>query len=150
MRTRDLEADGIVAEVVFPNTVPPFFPTGQIVAPAPRDDDFEHRLAGLRAHNRWLADFCAARPGRRAGLAQILLNDVDEAVPTCSGRRRTASRGILLPGVAPDTPWIEPLFSRAYDPLWAACQELELPVTHHSGVAASPATANTRPPCWCS
>ena len=35
MRTRDLEADGIVAEVVFPNTVPPFFPTGQIVAPAP-------------------------------------------------------------------------------------------------------------------
>ena len=127
VRTRDLEADGIVAEVVFPNTVPPFFPTGQIVAPAPREDDFEHRLAGLRAHNRWLADFCAARPGRRAGLGQILLNDVAEAVADVQWAKPHGLAGILFPGVAPDTPWIEPLFSAAYDPLWAVCQELELP-----------------------
>jgi predicted TIM-barrel fold metal-dependent hydrolase len=138
VRTRDLEADGIVAEVVFPNTVPPFFPTGQIVAPAPRADDFEHRLAGLRAHNRWLSDFCAARPGRRAGLAQILLNDVDEAVADVRWAKAHGLAGILLPGVAPDTPWIEPLFSARYDPLWAACQDLELPITHHSGGSGIP------------
>ena len=34
-RLRELEADGIVAEVLFPNTVPPFFPSGALVAPAP-------------------------------------------------------------------------------------------------------------------
>ena len=45
-RFRDLGEDGIVAEVVFPNTVPPFFPTGQVIAPAPSADDFELRLAG--------------------------------------------------------------------------------------------------------
>jgi predicted TIM-barrel fold metal-dependent hydrolase len=138
LRTRELEADGIVAEVVFPNTIPPFFPTGQIVAPAPRTEDFEQRLAGLRAHNRWLADFCAARPGRRAGLAQILLNDVDEAVADAECAKANGLAGILLPGVAPDTPWIDPLFSRAYDPLWAVCQDLELPVTHHSGGSGIP------------
>jgi hypothetical protein len=34
-RVRELDADGVVAEVVFPNTVPPFFPTGVVIAPAP-------------------------------------------------------------------------------------------------------------------
>ena len=47
--------------------------------------------------------------------------------------------GVLLPGVAPDTPWIEPLYSPIYDPLWAVCQELEMPVTHHSGGSGIPA-----------
>src|ERR1044071_731055 len=78
-RRRDLGEDGIVAEVVFPNTVPPFFPTGQVVAPAPRDgEEYRRRLAGLHAHNRWLVDFVNLRPGRRAGLGQIFLNDVDQ------------------------------------------------------------------------
>src|SRR5438132_4388193 len=57
-RNRELQEDGIVAEVVFPNTVPPFFPTGAVIAPAPSAEDYELRMAGIRAHNRWLADFC--------------------------------------------------------------------------------------------
>src|SRR5205085_9317075 len=79
-RVRELEADGVVAEVVFPNTVPPFFPTGALVARQPAPEEYELRLAGIRAHNRWLADWCAGVPGRRAGVAQIFLNDVDEAI----------------------------------------------------------------------
>jgi predicted TIM-barrel fold metal-dependent hydrolase len=137
-RIAELHADGIVAEVVFPNTIPPFFPTGAVIAPAPRADDVELRLAGLRAHNRWLADFCAATPGRRAGLAQIVLNDLDEALADVRWAREHGLSGILLPGVSPDTPWIEPLYSRTYDPLWALCEELELPLTHHSGGSGIP------------
>src|SRR5262249_10520128 len=37
-RTRDLEADGIVGEVMFPNTVPPFFPGGALVTQIPPTD----------------------------------------------------------------------------------------------------------------
>ena len=66
-RLVELEEEGIVGEVVFPNTVPPFFPSRSLIATAPSADEFELRWAGLRAHNRWLADFCAAAPGRRAG-----------------------------------------------------------------------------------
>jgi predicted TIM-barrel fold metal-dependent hydrolase len=137
-RVREQETDGVVAEVLFPNTIPPFFPTGQIVAPAPSDADFERRLAGLRAHNRWLVDFVALRPTRRAGLAQIFLNDVDEAVRDIRWAKEHGLAGVLLPGVSPDTPWIEPLFSPIYDPIWAVCQELEMPVTHHSGGSGIP------------
>ena len=73
-------ADGIVGEVVFPNTVPPFFPSFVLFARPPKPDEYEHRLAGIRAHNRWLADWCGALPERRAGIGQIFLNDVDDAI----------------------------------------------------------------------
>ena len=80
-RWGDLEADGQVAEVIFPNTVPPFFPTGMLVARPPLDArELELRWAGLRAHNRWLADWCSEFPDRRAGVAQVFLNDIDQAV----------------------------------------------------------------------
>ena len=35
-------------------------------------NEFRLRLAGLRAHNRWLADLCKEQPGRRGGIVQIL------------------------------------------------------------------------------
>ena len=70
-RQRDLEADGIAAEVIFPNTIPPFFPAARSSRRShpPTRDDHELRWAGLQAHNRWLADFCArtgSARGRRA------------------------------------------------------------------------------------
>ena len=74
--------DGVVAEVLFPNTIPPFFPTGAVVARPPGPDDYELRLAGVRAHNRWLADWCAGQADRRAGIGQIFLNDLDDAIET--------------------------------------------------------------------
>ena len=66
--------------MVFPNTVPPFFPSFVLFARPPRPDQFEHRLAGIRAHNRWMADWCAEFGNERAGIGQIFLNDVDEAL----------------------------------------------------------------------
>ncbi|MEU9197490.1 amidohydrolase family protein [Streptomyces hundungensis] len=137
-RVADLEADGIVAEVVFPNTIPPFFPSASLMAPAPTREEFEQRWAGLRAHNRWLADFCARAPGRRAGVAQILLNDVEEAVREIRRTREAGlSGGILLPGAPPGS-GVPELYSEVYDPIWRACAELGIPVNHHGGSASPP------------
>ena len=135
-RMAELEADGIVGEVLFPNTVPPFFPSGSLIAEPPTAADLPLRWAGLQAHNRWLADFCAEAPGRRAGVAQILLNDIDAAVAEVRWAREAGLfGGILLPGVPPDSA-LEPLFSPVYEPLWAVCEELSMPVNHHAGGAA--------------
>ena len=46
MRNSQQEADGVVGEVVFPNTVPPFFPSFVLFAGPPKPEDYEHRLAG--------------------------------------------------------------------------------------------------------
>jgi predicted TIM-barrel fold metal-dependent hydrolase len=135
LRAELLEEDGIVAEVLFPNTVPPFYPQTQFFVPPPPVDraDYERRWAGLRAHNRWLADFCRDLPGRRAGVAQIMLNDVDDALAEIRWAKEAGlTGGILLPGVPPGS-HLPGLWSPVYEPLWALCEELEVPVNHHSG-----------------
>jgi len=135
-RIADLEADGCVAEVLYPNTLPPFFPSGNLIAPPPDAAEYERRWAGTKAHNRWLADFCKEAPGRRAGVAQIMLNDVDAAVGEIRWARQAGlSGGILLPGVPPDSA-LPQLHSRVYEPIWATCAELDMPVNHHGGGAS--------------
>jgi predicted TIM-barrel fold metal-dependent hydrolase len=137
-RLAELEADGVAAEVIFPNTVPPFFPKPSLVLqpPGAGDGDLDLRWAGLSAHNRWLADFCAAAPGRRAGIAQILLHDVDRAVAEVRWAHAAGlTGGVLLPGAPPGS-GVPPLYAPDYEPLWAVCAELGMPLTHHSGSAA--------------
>lgn len=139
-RLADLEADGIVAEVIFPNTIPPFYPEPSLKAqqPGATDGDLELRWAGLQAHNRWLADFCSAAPGRRAGVAQIMLHDVDAAVAEIHWAAQAGlTGGILLPGAPPGS-GLEPLYSPVYEPIWQACEEEGSPVNHHSGSAVPP------------
>jgi predicted TIM-barrel fold metal-dependent hydrolase len=133
VRLNELESDGIVGEVLFPNTAPPFFPSGTLTAATPRTrDEYEHRWAGLKAHNRWLVDFCAQVPGRRAGIAQILLNDVDDAAQEIHWVREAGLRGgVLLPMVEPSAP-IPPVFSNAYERVWATCADLDVPINQHS------------------
>ena len=136
-RIAEQEADGVVAEVIFPNTVPPFFPAGALLARPPTPEELPRRLAGIRAHNRWLVDFCGLRPDRRAGIGQIFLNDIDEAIADIEFIAANGLRGgALIPAVPPDAAQLEPLYSRAYDPLWAACEELGVVINHHSGGGA--------------
>jgi predicted TIM-barrel fold metal-dependent hydrolase len=139
LRLKDLESDGIVAEVIFPNTVPPFFPKASLAdqPPAANAGDLAARWAGLQAHNRWLADFCAAVPGRRAGIAQIMLHDIAAAVEEVRWAKANGlTGGVLLPGAPPGS-GLPPLFDpEYYEPLWAVCDELGMPLNHHSGSAA--------------
>ena len=140
-RLRELEDDGIVAEVIYPNTVPPFFPQPSLSEqpPAANEGDTAKRWAGLQAHNRWLADFCAAAPGRRAGICQIMLHDIEAAVAEIRWAKEAGlTGGVLLPGAPPGS-GLPPLYdTEYYEPLWRVCEELGMPVNHHSGSAAPP------------
>ena len=135
-RNADLDGQGIAGEVLFPNTVPPFFPKGSLSAPAPQTElELEYRWAGLRAHNRWLADFCAESPERRAGVGQILLGDLDQALAEVKQIADMGLRGgVLLPGVVPGT-GVPPLYAEHWEPLWAACESAGVVVNHHGGTA---------------
>jgi len=136
LRQRDVEGDGVVAEVLFPNTIPPFYPSGIIFnPPAPKDaEDLRLRWAGIRAHNRWLADFCSQRPGRRAGIAQIILDDVERAVEEV---RLVAEQPGLFGGIMLTNPPVDgttpQLHSPAYEPLWTVCEDMGVVVNSHGG-----------------
>ena len=134
IRTEDQNSQGVVGEVVFPNTVPPFFRKSVVTAQPPKPEDYELALAGVRAHNRWLKDFCAEDPDRRAGIGLILPNDLDEAVKDIEFVAEAGLRGgVLLPLIPPDCSWLKPLYDPAWDKVFAAIQDHDLVMNQHSG-----------------
>jgi predicted TIM-barrel fold metal-dependent hydrolase len=136
-RDADQLSDGVVAEVIFPNTVPPFYPGFVLFAGPPKPEDYAHRRAGIHAHYRWLVDFCARKPDQRAGIGQFFLNDIDDAIADVTWIKEQGLRGgVLLPNVAPDVKWVKPLYHPDYDRLWAAIQDLDLVVNLHSGTGS--------------
>ena len=136
-RLEHLDAQGVAAEVLYPNTIPPFFPSLALFGSVPSSaEDYERRWAGLQAHNRWMSEFCADAPPRRAGLAQLFVNDIDDAMCEVRWAREHGLRGVLIQAVPPNHPTVPALWSDHYDPLWAVCQDLEMPVHQHNGGGA--------------
>jgi len=134
IRTGDQNSQGVVGEVVFPNTVPPFFRKSIVTTQPPKPEDYSRCLAGIRAHNRWLADFCAEDPVRRAGVGLILPNDLDEAIRDIEFIAKAGLRGgVLLPLIPPDCTWLKPLYDPSWDRLFAAIQDHDLVMNQHSG-----------------
>lgn len=137
IRNGDQDSQGVVGEVIFPNTVPPFYRDSIVTAAPPRPEEYRHCLAGIRAHNRWLADFCAEFPERRAGVGLILPHDIDEAIKDVQFIANNNLRGgVLLPAIPDDATWLKPLYHRDYDRLFAAIQDCDLVMNQHSGQGA--------------
>jgi predicted TIM-barrel fold metal-dependent hydrolase len=135
-RDRELDADGVAGEVIFPDSDAV---SGGASAPfgaglgSSGAVPTELLMAGARAHNRWLAELCATSPSRRAGIAIVPIYDVDAAVAEIHRARQSGLwGGILIPSMWQPHP---PYSDERYDPVWAACQELDLPVHVHSGAA---------------
>lgn len=123
-RTKELEADGVVAEVLFPHNTPPGIGRG------PRCTAAVPIAEVVSAYNRWIADFASDAPGRRAGLALLdprcaLTWNVEEV--RLASRR--GLRGVFLPLIQDEN--VVPLYDPVYDDLWAECELLGLPVHFH-------------------
>ncbi len=87
--------------------------------------------AVARAYNDWLYDFCALDRRRLKAAAMVAPHDVDTAVR--EARRAVSELGFkaifLLPGLVNKRPWHDSY----YDPLWAECERLDVPVGFHGG-----------------
>jgi predicted TIM-barrel fold metal-dependent hydrolase len=132
-RLADLSSDGVVGEVLFPNTVTPFYAKAFHIA-----------------HNRWLADFCREAPERRAGIGLIHLNDLDDAIEDVKWIAENGLRGgVLLPLPSPTEHWLKPLNHPDYDRLWAVIQDCDLVMNQHSGQGSpSYCEAQGSTPLW--
>jgi predicted TIM-barrel fold metal-dependent hydrolase len=136
-RDKELDQDGVAGEVIFPDAdsvtggaSPPFGAGLGGALDIPPDRAF----AGAHAHNRWLAELCRDSPERRAGIALVpVTHDPVRAEAEVRWAHDQGLRGgILIPGMWGTYP---PYHDRVYDPVWAACQELGMPVNAHSGPA---------------
>ena len=135
-RDKELDADGVCAEVIFPDAdaVTGFTgaPFGAGIGSTGRLDP-TLALAGARAHNRWLAELCAESPVRRVGAAIVpVLDDPAAAVQEVEWAVANGLRAVMIPAMwQPYPAYHDP----RYDVFWAACAAAELPVHIHSGPA---------------
>ncbi len=126
-RLEDLDGDGVAGEVIFPQMAP----FGAGLSQYRKEVSKEHNLEGIRAYNRWLADFCSANPERHAGVALINVDDLDVTVSEIREAKAMGLwGGVLLPTSTGDNPYYH---DPCYEPLWAVCEELDMPLHSHSG-----------------
>jgi predicted TIM-barrel fold metal-dependent hydrolase len=132
-----LEEQGIHAEVTLPGPVlaggisPAMYLGGHTAT------GLEAVWPALHAYNRWLADFCSAAPGRRAGCVPIDLHDIPRAVEELAwAREHGLFGGVMLPAMSVGSKlpgYADPY----YDPFWSACEDYGMVVTLHTGASGS-------------
>ena len=137
-RLAELEADGVVAEVLFPNTIPPFFPAVSLVNQAPPPTPAISTGAGPASRPTtagWPTS--APQPPGDGPASPRSCSTTSPPPSTRSAGRRThgLTGGVLLPGAPPGS-GVPPLYAPDYEPIWSVCEELGMPVNHHSGSAA--------------
>jgi len=134
-RVRALEADGVVASVIYPGAsvlcTAPFSSGGEVFGMRGRDYSRAHKVAGTRAYNRWLAEYCGEYPAQLAGVIQVVdYADLDEAVGLIEEAARAGLRGgIAIPSLDIDQPG---LHTSHWDRLWNVCEEYHLPINSHA------------------
>jgi predicted TIM-barrel fold metal-dependent hydrolase len=93
--------------------------------------DARYALAHCRAYNRWIEEFCAGSGGRLVPVAHLSLGDVAGAVVELRRAVRAGARGaFVLPFTLSGVPHGHP----DHDPVWAAAEELDVPIAIHTGV----------------
>jgi predicted TIM-barrel fold metal-dependent hydrolase len=122
-RLADMDTDGIAQSVLYPT----------MLLGLPSLADLEFAEVQATAYNEWLADYCAASPKRLFAVAAVPQQDIERAVRVIRHARKLGHVGIFLrpnPSVGG-----KKLHDPVYDPIWAVCEELDMPVGLHPFLA---------------
>ncbi len=132
--TAQLEAmdrEGVDLAVLFPTRGLFVLGLDSVEAIGPDGLEPEFAAAIARAYNDWLHDFAAEAPGRLFGAAMVAPHDLDAAV--AEARRCVTEYGFRAVYLPPGTVNRRPWHDRHWDPLWAECERLGVPVAFHGG-----------------
>lgn len=112
-------SDGVWGSVLYPSQ-------GLVLYAVPVSDVL---TAATHAYNDWLAEFCRHDPRRLKGVAMLNADDPAEAVRELTRAHSLGLCGAMIPLAPPS--WL-PYRSQAFDPLWAAAQDLGMPLSLHT------------------
>ena len=129
-RLKDLDADGVYGEIIYPTV-------GFLLYKVP---DTELLDAICCAYNDWLAEFCRPFPHRIKGVAMLNTDDVAAAVREME-MERCVGMGLSGAMISVYPPEGREYYSPEYEPLWAAAQDLGVPLSLH--VASNRAAPGT-------
>jgi predicted TIM-barrel fold metal-dependent hydrolase len=136
-RLKVLEEQGIHAEVALPGPILAGGLSPAMYLGAVSDKGLEVVWPALHAYLRWLADFSAAAPGRRAGVMPIDFHDMDRAVSEVAwARAQGISGGVMLPAMSV-TSRLPGYADDYYEPFWSACEDHDIVITLHTGASGT-------------
>jgi predicted TIM-barrel fold metal-dependent hydrolase len=134
-RLRDLNNDGVAAEVVFHDSQNghrmPFNNTS-IFNRSTDNPDFELLGVGQNIYNRWLADQLTVEPERHVGLVYLSWWDVDTAVEEVEWAAQAGLKGVNFPY---PKPWMKSFNFPEWEPLWDAIVDHDMVLCNHGGGA---------------
>ena len=131
-RNSEQKGDGVAGEVTFP-TPCRLFLSFVLFAEPPTTRSTCTATPGSRPTTGGWRTRCDEFPERRAGVGQIFLNDVDDAIADVKRIKENGLRGGVLRPNVPPTPVGEAAVRPGYDPLWEVLPDLEVPRHVHTG-----------------
>ncbi|MGQ4807016.1 hypothetical protein NKDENANG_00354 [Candidatus Entotheonellaceae bacterium PAL068K] len=117
LRIKDQDRDGVQAEVLY-----------GVLGAGIRLQDPEAAVEVCRIYNEWLVAFTRQHPERLLGLASLPAGDVDAAVAEVRRAGKEGLRGLEFA----TTHDMVPLWHPYWEPLWAAVNEVDLPIHFHT------------------
>ena len=115
---KDMDIDGIDVGIVYPTA-------GLLLYGVP---DTELLTSIFHVYNDWVAEFCRAQPRRLKGIAALNIDDVSTGVKELQRCHKMGLVGGMITVYPPED---RPYASPEYEPLWAAAQDLGMPLSLH-------------------
>lgn len=117
---KDMDDDGVDVSIVYPSV-------GLLLFGTVADSNLLNAI--FRAYNDFTAEFFSTNPKRLAGIAMINVDEVDVGIQEMERCKKMGFVGAMITVYPPigrryDSP--------EYDPLWAAAQDLETPISLHA------------------
>jgi uncharacterized protein len=132
VRLRAMDSDHIDYSVLYPTVAGP---GGEVIG-AIKDIELQGECA--RVYNDWVIDVWAAASARFVPQAVLPVGSVDAAVAEARRAAGRGHKGVIVPAQPSQlNPAAPHMYAKAWDPLWAALQELAIPVCFHSGSTPS-------------
>ena len=121
---KDMDADGVHWGVIYPST-------GLALFRFSPGTEFLNAIFG--AYNDWIAEFCNTYPDRLKGIAMINVEDVQGGVKELERCANMGLAGAMITTYPEGLRYFEGrgYDSPAYEALWAAAQDLDMPISLH-------------------
>ena len=117
-RVKEMAVDGVSGEVLYPSFAMNLFGL----------QDAALQEACFRAYNDWILEYCSIAPDRLYGVSCISTYDIDHGVAELVRCRKAGLLGALVWQAPPPE---HSFATNHYERLWAAAQDLEVPISLH-------------------
>ena len=119
-QVKDMDIDGVDVNIIYPTSTLGMYSVldGELISSI------------FRTYNDWIAEFCRPFPNRLKSIALLNLDNVPEGVRELERCAKMGAAGAVISVYPPED---RSYHLAEYDPLWAAAQDLEIPLSLHIG-----------------